>query len=98
MQDPANIPVDVMCQVDERKQESIVFQFQSILGRQVSKVSFDDKTAVECAYRNFAAVAATHSSHGHRSRGSCRGSSCCRPSGRHVHRHRHAAMVHGEMI
>lgn len=30
MQDPANMPLEVICHVRERKQESIVYQFQSI--------------------------------------------------------------------
>jgi hypothetical protein len=32
MQDPANMPLEVMCQLRERKQESTVYQFHNICG------------------------------------------------------------------
>jgi hypothetical protein len=75
MQDPANIPFEVICQLEAMKHESTVYQFQSIYcGSQYQYKA--KKIDRDITYRDLAAASHVHAVHGH---GCCCGRAGRRP-------------------
>lgn len=64
MQEPANMPLDVICQLEEMKQVSRTFQFQSIYDGESALVALIFAVWWEVSYRDLAHGCRSHS-HSH---------------------------------